>query len=181
MGASEHTLVALVEDKPGVLNRVSSMFRRRGFNISSLAVGHSEQANLSRMTFVVNGDDDTVEQVIKQLYKLIEVVRVSDLSSEGIVSRELALMKVRTTAINRSEIVQIVDIFRSNIVDVSADSLVIEATGHEEKIDSLIELLKPFGLSEIMRTGRVAMSRGPVADVSISNDARRNHNAPQEN
>ena len=109
MAVTEHTLVALVEDKPGVLERVSSMFRRRAFNISSLAVGHSEQANLSRMTFVVKGDDDTVEQVTKQLYKLIDVVRVSDLSKEEIISREMALVKVRTTVQSRSEVIQIVN------------------------------------------------------------------------
>ena len=157
-----HTLTALVQDKPGVLNRVSSMFRRRGFNISSLAVGHSELPAMSRMTFVVEGDDDTVEQVTKQLNKLIDVVRVLNLSEEDSITREMALIKVRTTVQNRSELIQIVDIFRANIVDVSSDSLIIEVTGDEEKIDSLHGLLKPFGIHEIMRTGRVAMARGPL-------------------
>ena len=160
MVAVKHTIVALVQDKPGVLNRVSSMFRRRGFNISSLAVGHSELPDLSRMTFVVEGDDAIVEQVNKQLYKLIDVVRVSDLSEEDIVSREMALIKVHATAHARSEIIQIVDIFRANIVDVSPESLIIEVTGDENKISSLYELLKPFGVWEMMRTGRVAMNRG---------------------
>ena len=160
---TEHTLVALVQDKPGVLNRIASMFRRRGFNISSLAVGHSEVPDLSRMTFVVEGDADTIEQVTKQLHKLIDVVRVSEFSHEDIVAREMALIKVRTNAQNRSEIIQIVDIYRANIVDVAVDSLVIEVTGDEDKIDSLVELLKPFGLREIMRTGRVAMLRGSSA------------------
>ena len=159
MAALKHTIVALVEDKPGVLNRVASMFRRRGFNISSLAVGRSELPNLSRMTFVVEGDDAIVEQVNKQLYKLIDVVRVSDLSEEDIVSREMALIKVHATAHARSEIIQIVDIFRANIVDVSPESLIIEVTGDENKIGSLHELLKPFGVWEMMRTGRVAMNR----------------------
>ncbi|MBI4199454.1 MAG: acetolactate synthase small subunit [Chloroflexi bacterium] len=156
----KHTLVALVQDKPGVLNRIAAMFRRRGFNIASLAVGQSEQPGLSRMTFVVDGDSTIVEQVTKQMYKLIDVIRVSDLSTEETVSRELALIKVRATAQTRSEIMQLVDIFRAGIVDVSPDSLVIEVTGDEDKITSLTKLLKPFGIRELMRTGRVAMTRG---------------------
>ena len=157
-----HTIVALVQDKPGVLNRVSSLFRRRGFNITSLAVGKSEQPNLSRMTFVVEGDQDTVEQVTKQLHKLIDVVRISDLSEEEIVARELALVKVHCTPSNRGEIIQIVDIFRANIVDVATNSLVIEVTGEEHKIEALYDMLKPFGIREVMRTGRVAMVRGSI-------------------
>ena len=176
--ASNHTLVALVEDKPGVLNRVSGMFRRRGFNISSLAVGQSEQPGLSRMTFVVGGDDNTVEQVTKQLYKLIDVVRVSDLSSEEIIAREMALVKVWTTVQNRNEVIQIVDIFRSNIVDVSADSLVVEVTGDEHKIDSLIALLKPYGLREVMRTGRVAMTRGSLTTQNTTSGKKGRAGAP---
>ena len=160
---SEHTLVALVQDKPGVLNRVSSMFRRRGFNISSLAVSHSELPDQSRMTFVVEGDDAVVEQVTKQLYKLIDVIRVSDLSNQDIVAREMALLKVPTSVHTRSEVIQIVDVFRANIVDVATDSLIIEVTGDEGKIDSLYELLKPFGIKEMMRTGRVAMTRGRLS------------------
>ncbi|MFQ5860251.1 MAG: acetolactate synthase small subunit [Dehalococcoidia bacterium] len=160
MAELKHTIVALVEDRPGVLNRVASLFRRRGFNIASLAVGHSEQPNLSRMTFVVEGDDETVEQVTKQLYKLIDVVKVSELSEEEIVARELALIRVKSTATTRSEIMQLVDIFRADIVDVGPQSLVIQVTGDEEKIDALHQLLKPFGVREIMRTGRVAMMRG---------------------
>ncbi len=165
---NSHTLVALVQDKPGVLNRVASMFRRRGFNISSLAVGHSEQEDLSRMTFVVEGDDGTVEQVIKQLYKLVDIVRVSDLSTEAVVYRELAMVRVRATSQTRSEIMQLVDIFRANIIDVSADSLIIEVTGDEDKIDSLQELLKGFGLMEVMRTGRVAMLRGAASRQEVA-------------
>ena len=156
----KHTIVALVQDRPGVLTRVASLFRRRGFNISSLAVGHSEQPNLSRMTFVVEGDEDMVEQVTKQLNKLIDVVKVSDISSDDIVVRELALMKVRATASTRAEIVQIVHIFRANIIDVAPQSLIIEVTGEEDKIDALYQMLRPFGMREIMRTGRVAMTRG---------------------
>ena len=163
MNQAEHTIVALVEDRPGVLNRIASLFRRRGYNISSLAVGPSEQPTLSRMTFVVQGDEAVVEQVTKQLNKLVEVVRVSDISHEETVTREMALVKVKATASTRSEIVQLVHIFRANIIDVAPESLVIEVTGEEDKIDALISLLKPFGVREIMRTGRIAIVRGASA------------------
>ena len=155
-----HTLVALVEDRPGVLTRIASMFRRRGFNIASLAVGKSEQPGLSRMTFVVTGDEDTVSQVTKQLDKLIEVIRVSNISSEEMVARELALVKVKATADSRAEIIQIVNLFRAGIVDVGAQSMVIEVTGEEDKISALHDLLEPFGIIEMLRTGVVAMVRG---------------------
>ena len=164
MEEMKHTITALVMDKPGVLNRVASLFRKRGFNISSLAVGNSESPGMSRMTFVVVGDSYVVEQVTKQLRKLIDVVKVSDLSDESFVARELALIKVATNATNRSEIVQFADIYRANIVDVASDSLVIEVTGDEDKIESLFNLLKPFGVREFMRTGRVAMVRGIVEE-----------------
>ncbi len=157
---TKHTLVALVEDKPGVLTRIAGLIRRRGFNIQSLAVGCSEQPGLSRMTVVVSGDSTEVEQVRKQLEKLINVVRVSDITEEAIVSRELALIKVNSTASTRSEIMQIVDIFRANIVDVSTNSLTVEVTGDDDKVESLIELLRSFGIKEITRTGRVALTRG---------------------
>ncbi len=160
MSSTKHTLVALVADRPGVLNRVASLFRRRGFNIESIAVGHTEQEGVSRMTIVVNGDTATVEQVRKQLDKVIEVIKVSDITQEGIVDRELALIKVKTTPATRSEIIQIVDIFRANIVDVAADSLIVEVTGDEDKINSLFNLLRDFGIKEIARTGRLAMTRG---------------------
>ena len=173
---NSHTLVALVQDKPGVLNRIASMFRRRGYNIYSLAVGHSEIPNLSRMTFVVEGDDATVEQVTKQLYKLIDVVRVTELSDMDCVSREMALIKVRSTAQTRSEIIQMVDIFRANIVDVSAESMIIEVTGDEDKIESLYTLLKPFGVREMMRTGRVAMNRGPLTSHGLENGRVKSRN-----
>lgn len=158
----KHTITALVQDKPGVLNRVASMFRRRGFNIASLAVGESEVPHLSRMTFVVNAEnEDTVEQATKQLRKIIEVVKVTDLSAEDIVARELALVKVKApdSAI-RGEIIQIVELFRAKIVDVASDTLVIEITGEESKIDTILSLMKGFGILEIMRTGRVAITRG---------------------
>ena len=164
-----HTIIALVEDKPGVLTRVASLFRRRGFNIASLAVGRSEQRGLSRMTFVVDGDQYTVDQATKQLDKLIDVVKVSDISSEDLVARELALVKVKTTQETRGQIIEIVQLFRAKTVDVGAQSLVIETTGEEDKIDALLNLLQPFGIMEVMRTGRVAMVRGK-ADGLVSDD-----------
>jgi acetolactate synthase-1/3 small subunit len=157
---TKHTLVALVENKPGVLNRVSSLIRRRNFNIESIAVGHSEQEGLSRMTIVVDGDATAVEQVRKHVDKLIDVVKVTDITGEGIVARELALIKVHATPATRSEIMQIVDIFRAKIIDVSPDSLLIEVTGNEEKIDGLYSLVKRFGIKELARTGRIALTRG---------------------
>ncbi len=174
----KHTLVALVEDKPGVLNRVSSLFRRRVFNIESIAVGHSEVPGLSRMTIVVDGANTAVEQVVKQLYKVIDVVKVSDISKDNMVARELALVKVRATPANRGEIMEIVDIFRANIVDVAPDSVMVEITGDEGKIESLLDLLKGFGVKELVRTGRVAMVRGtsgssPIDGESVQEITRR--------
>ena len=165
MAATKHTLVAIVEDKPGVLNRIASLFRRRGFNIDSIAVGHSEVPHLSRVTIVVNGSNAMVEQVRKQLDKLIDVVRVSDITANDITVRELALIKVKATSASRSEIIEIADIFRANIVDVASDSLTIEITGDEDKINSILKLLKGFGIREIARTGRIAMVRGNLGSV----------------
>lgn len=155
-----HTIMALVQDKPGVLNRIASMFRRRGFNISSLSVGHSEVPGISRMTIVVAGDDATLEQATKQLRKLIEVQKVFSPPEESLVARELVLIKVAATPSNRIEIIPIVDIFRGNVIDVGDNSLIIEVTGDEDKITSMIEILDKFGVEEIMRSGRLAMSRG---------------------
>ncbi len=155
-----HTLVALMEDKPGVLNRISSLFRRRNFNIESLAVGHSEMPGISRMTIVTEGDSRIVEQVEKQLYKLINVTKVTNVTDEPAVIRELALIKVMADGTTRSEITGLVDIFRAKVVDVAPDSLMIEITGTEDKVDSLVSLLRPFGVREMARTGRVAMVRG---------------------
>jgi len=160
MAETKHTLVALVEDKPGVLNRMASLFRRRGFNIESIAVGRSEIPHLSRMTIVVDGATTMVEQVRKQLDKVIDVIKVSDISGDDVIARELALIKVKATSSTRSEIMQIVDIFRAKIVDVASDSVTIEVTGDEEKVDSLFGLLRGFGIKEIVRTGRIAMVRG---------------------
>lgn len=158
--AVKHTIVALVEDRPGVLNKIASKWRQRGFNIESLAVGHSETPGLSRMTFVVDGANVDVEQVTKQLFKIIEVVKIADITTEPSVVRELALIKVNATPQTRSSIIEIVDIFRANIVDVSPDSLIVEVTGTEDKVDAIYELLRPYGVKEMVRTGRVAMTRG---------------------
>ena len=158
-----HTITALVEDKPGVLNRVTSMFRRRGYNIASLAVGPSEIPNLSRMTFVVEGDPLTLEQVSKNLNKLIDVIKVVDVDDDNSVWRELALIRVRWNTQPLSEIKAIVDIFGAKIVDTTPEALIIEVTGKSNKVDDLVNDLKGFGfqVQEVMRTGVVAMSRNP--------------------
>ncbi len=167
MAAMKHTLVALVEDKPGVLNRVASLFRRRGFNIESIAVGRSELPHLSRMTIIVDGTTTMVEQVRKQLDKVVDVVKVSDITAGDIIARELALIKVKATSSTRSEIIEIVDIFRASIVDVASDSLTIEVTGDEEKVKSLLNLLRGFGIKEIARTGRIAMTKGGSGPIQV--------------
>ena len=162
-GYSRRTLVALMEDRPGVLSHVANLFRRRNYNIESLTVGHTETPGISRMTVVVYGDDAVVEQVIKQLYKLINVTKVSDVSDDAAVVRELALIKVHAVSAARSELKQLVDIFRAQIIDVAPDSLTIEITGTEDKVDSLVNVLRPFGIKEMARTGRVAMLRGAAS------------------
>jgi acetolactate synthase-1/3 small subunit len=160
MPVAKHTLVALVEDKPGVLNRMVSLFRRRGFNIESIAVGRSELPGLSRMTIVVDGAANIVEQVRKQLDKVVEVLKVTDITAESMIARELALIKVKATPATRSEIIEIVDIFRAKILDVAADSLVVEVTGDEDKVNSLYKLLRAFGVKEMNQTGCIATTRG---------------------
>ena len=154
-----HTLVALMEDKPGVLNRASSLFRRRNYNIESLSVGHSETPGISRMTIVVNGDELIVEQVITQLEKLINVTQVVNVSQKPTVIRELALIKVKAGPGSRSEIIELANVFRARVVDVSANSLMIEITGAEDRVNSLLGLLEPYGIVELARTGRVVMVR----------------------
>ena len=156
----KHTVIAWMEDKPGVLNRVAGLFRRRNFNIESLTVGHSEAPGISRMTFVVDGDVRQIRQVQTQLSKLINVTDVRDVTDVPTVVRELALVKVNADSKNRAEILQLVDIYRASIVDVSMDSLVIQITGPEDRVNSLISLLETFGIKEMVRTGRVAMIRG---------------------
>lgn len=155
----KHTIVALVQDQPGVLNRIASLFRRRMFNIDSLAVGPSERPGLSRLTLVIKSDPSGLEQVVKQLYKLIDVIKISELDEETSVQRELALIKVSAPAPVRAEIIPIIDIFRAKIIDVAPDALIIEATGTEDKVDALISLLRSYGIQEVVRTGRVAMTR----------------------
>jgi acetolactate synthase-1/3 small subunit len=155
-----HTLVVLVEDHPGVLNRVVSLLRRRSFNIDSITVGHSEQPGVSRMTIVVGGKEEEVEQVGKQLYKLMEVLKVQDLDAEHCLSHEMALIKVAAKAQNRTEILQIAQIFEAKVVDATPSTLMLEAVGSEEKIDGLLMMLKGFGIRELVRTGAIAMARG---------------------
>ncbi len=157
---AQHTVVAIVEDKPGVLMRVASLFRRRGFNIESLTVGHSEAAGLSRMTIVVDGASAPVEQVEKQLYKLIDVVKVTDLSQEEMVARELVLLKVRCNNVNRHELLEIANVFRADVVDMATNSLILQVVGDEDKIDGLVKMCEPYGIRELSRTGRIAMVRG---------------------
>jgi acetolactate synthase I/III small subunit len=156
----KHTVVALVEDRPGVLNRVASLFRRRGFNIESLAVGTTEEAGISRMTIVLDGDDGIVEQVEKQLYKLIDVVKVSDVTKEEAVTRELALIKVHCTREQRREVLDIIEIFRASTVDVTPNSLIVQIVAAAETLDALVDNLRPYGVREMVRTGRIAMVRG---------------------
>ncbi|AFV22964.1 acetolactate synthase, small subunit [Methanolobus psychrophilus R15] len=155
-----HTLSVLVENRHGVLARVAGMFARRGYNIDSLTVGVTEDPTISRMTIVVRGDDQVLEQVTKQLNKLIDVIRVSDLKAEDTVEREMALFKVSSDVNNRSEIMQIVDIFRARIIDVAPKSMIVEVTGDETKIEAIEQLLRPFGIKEMVRTGKVALRRG---------------------
>jgi acetolactate synthase-1/3 small subunit len=156
----KHTVVAMVEDRPGVLTRVASLFRRRGFNIDSLAVGATEEQGISRMTIVVDGDDGILRQVEHQLFKLIDVVKVTNLSKEDAVSRELALMKVRCGTLNRREVLDIVEIFRAQVIDVSPATLIIQVVAEEERLNALLDNLKPYGVMEMVRTGRIAMARG---------------------
>jgi acetolactate synthase-1/3 small subunit len=156
-----HILVAWVEDRPGVMQRVSGLFRKRNFNIDSITVGHSEKKGISRMTLTVTGDDRVLEQVIKQLNKLIEVIKVTKLEREESVTRELALVKIGTKNEDvRAEIVQYVNIFRGRIVDVSKDSLIVEITGDSAKIDAFVKLMESYEIKELAKTGLTAMTRG---------------------
>lgn len=161
MSVSTHTLSVLVEDKPGVLARVASLFSRRGFNIASLAVGATEQKHLSRMTIVVEVEDFPLEQVTKQLNKLVNVIKIVEQDEEQSVSRELALIKVRTDAVTRSQVIEAVNLFRAKVVDVSTESLTIEATGTQEKLEAFLRVLEPYGIREIVQSGIVSLSRGP--------------------
>jgi len=157
----KHTLAVLVENRSGVLSRVASLFSRRGYNIESLAVGVTEDPKTSRMTIVVDGDDHVLEQVTKQLNKLVDVIKVSDIGGDEAVERELALIKVSADVSARTEIIQIADIFRARIVDVAPKSITVEVTGDEAKIQAIEKLLRQFGIKEMVRTGKIALVRGP--------------------
>ena len=161
MNPKTHTLSVLVEDKPGVLARVAALFSRRGFNIESLAVGATEQKDMSRMTIVVSAEETPLEQITKQLNKLINVIKIIEQDDADSVSRELALIKVRADAGTRSQVVEAANLFRANIIDVSPESLTVEATGNRGKIEALLRLLEPFGVREIAQSGMVSLSRGP--------------------
>ncbi len=165
---SRRTLVATVEDRPGVLSHVINLFRRRNYNIESLAVGHSETPGISRMTIVLHGDDRAVDQVVKQLEKLINVTAVMNVSQQPTVIRELALIKVKAAPGTRTEIMELTNVFRARVVDVGAETLTIEITGPEDRVNSLIGLLRPYGIEELARSGRLAMVRG-------GNDSGSNH------
>ena len=156
----KHTIAILVEDQPGVMSRVAGLFTRRGFNIDSIAVGHSETPGISRMTIIVNGNHKVLEQVTKQLNKLIDVIRVRDIPAENILERELVLVKVHTESLSvRAEIIQLVEIFKAKVVYVERNTLTIEMSGDEEKVAGFLKLLAPFGVKEIVRTGRIAIAR----------------------
>ncbi|OBH15851.1 acetolactate synthase small subunit [Mycolicibacter terrae] len=156
-----HTLSVLVEDKPGVLARVAALFSRRGFNIESLAVGATETKNMSRMTIVVSVEDTPLEQITKQLNKLINVIKIVEQEDDNSVSREIALIKVRADATTRGQIVEAVNLFRARVIDVSPESLIVEATGTPAKFEALLRVLEPYGIREIVQSGLVSLSRGP--------------------
>lgn len=158
----KHTIAILVNDQPGVLQRVSGLFGRRGFNIESITVGSSEEVGLSRMVIVTTGDGNTLEQVTKQLYKLIDVIKVIDISSNPMVARELALIKVSAEPAARPEVLGVVETFRAAVVDIGPQSMIVQVVGDTEKIDAMVELLKPYGIRELTRTGVTAMVRGSV-------------------
>jgi acetolactate synthase-1/3 small subunit len=161
MATPTHTLSVLVEDKPGVLARVASLFSRRGYNIQSLAVGATEQKDMSRMTIVVSVDESPLEQITKQLNKLINVIKIVEQDEDNNVSRELALVKVRADATTRGQVIEAVNLFRAKVVDVSTESLTIEATGTPAKLEAFLRVLEPYGIRELAQSGVVSLSRGP--------------------
>lgn len=165
--ARARTFVVLVEDKPGVLDRVASLFRRRAYNIESLAVGHTDRKGVSHVTVVINADDRVARLVEANLYKLVNVLDVQDVSHVPAVTRDLALIKVRASHERRAEVMQVAEVFRARVVDVSPEALIFEITGTEEKINSLVDVLRPFGILELARTGRVAMARATSEVLSL--------------
>jgi len=166
---SKHTLSVLVENKPGVLARIAGLFARRGFNIESLAVGPTEYDEVSRMTIVVNVEDNPLEQVTKQLNKLINVLKIVELEASSSVSREIALVKVKADVANRAQVIEVVELFRAKVIDVASDALTIEATGGADKLDALLKMLEPFGIKELVQSGMVAVGRGSrsITDRSL--------------
>ncbi len=161
MSAKTHTLSVLVEDKPGVLARVASLFSRRGFNIQSLAVGATEHKDMSRMTIVVSVEEAPLEQTTKQLNKLVNVIKIVEQDEDNSVARELALIKVRADAATRGQVIEAVNLFRAKVVDVSNESLTVEATGTQDKLEALLRVLEPYGIRELVQSGIVSLSRGP--------------------
>ncbi|HVL53985.1 MAG TPA: acetolactate synthase small subunit [Vitreimonas sp.] len=168
-----HVLVAIVMNKPGVLNRVSSLMRARNFNIDSLAVSHTDQPDISRMTITLHGDDVAVEQAAKQLYRVIDVLKVQDVTSEPTVDHELALVKLRATDSNRAEILKLVELSKGRVVDVAAESVIVEVTGTEAEVDAFASLVRPYGIKELVRTGAVVMARGSGSIEEASGRSRR--------
>ncbi len=160
---NRHVLVAIVLNRPGVLNRVASLMRARNFNIESLSVSHTDQADISRMTITLRGDDVAVEQVSKQLYRLIDVLKVQDFASEPTVEHELALIKVRASDANRAEIVKVAELYRARLVDITEGSVIVEAAGSEAEVDAIVALLRSYGIKELVRTGTVVMARGSAS------------------
>lgn len=164
MNITKHTIAVIVNDQPGVLQRVSGLFGRRGFNIESITVGASEEQGLSRMVIVTTGDDHMLEQIEKQLYKIVDVIKVINLSSQPMVARELALIKVKAEPHVRPEILGVVETFRASIVDIGPSTLMVQVVGESQKIEAMIQLLEPYGIREISRTGVTALIRGQVTD-----------------
>jgi acetolactate synthase I/III small subunit len=160
---NRHVLVAIVLNRPGVLNRVASLMRARNFNIESLSVSHTDQADISRMTITLRGDDVAVEQVSKQLYRLIDVLKVQDFAGEPTVEHELALIKVRASDSNRAEIVKVAELYRARLVDITEGSVIVEAAGSEAEVDAIVALLRSYGIKELVRTGTVVMARGSAS------------------
>jgi len=160
---NRHVLVAIVLNRPGVLNRVASLMRARNFNIESLSVSHTDQPDISRMTITLRGDDVAVEQVSKQLYRLIDVLKVQDFSGEPTVEHELALIKVRANDSNRAEIVKVAELYRARLVDITDGSVIVEAAGSESEVDAIVALLRSYGIKELVRTGTVVMARGSAS------------------
>jgi acetolactate synthase-1/3 small subunit len=158
--AQRHVLVVLVMNKPGVLNRVASLMRARNFNIDSLAVSRTDRESVSRMTITIHGDEVAVEQAAKQLYRLVDVLKVQDVSGDQVVEHELVLIKVRATDTNRAEVIKIVELYKGRVVDISPDAVIVEATGTEGEVDALVALLRGYGIKELVRTGAVVMLRG---------------------